>query len=300
MIKDLNLLIKAFIKLLINRYRGIYYRYNKVSLLEKQYKEKCGYPCNLENPVTLSEKKQWLKLYYHHPDMRTCTDKYLVRAYIASLGLSDILVPLLGVYNHFWEIPFEQMPSSFVVKMNHGSNMNYFVKHKSHINRLLVSLIFEIYKRIKFEYYNVESHYAGIQPKLIVEPFLLNIDRKPLVDYRIICYAGNVEFITPQIYTENFRNEDSQYVYFDQEFNRTDMNYHLDQNPDTLIPKHRDRMIEIAKLLSKPFPSVRVDFYEVNDQLYFSELTFTANGGYSSMNSREKDVERGKLLILPK
>jgi len=37
-------------------------------------------------------------------------------------------------------------------------------------------------------------------------------------------------------------------------------------------------MINICKILSNPFPTVRVDLYEVNSRVYFGELTFTPGG----------------------
>ena len=39
-------------------------------------------------------------------------------------------------------------------------------------------------------------------------------------------------------------------------------------------PKKLEKMVEIAKALSKDFKFVRVDLYEYNDHVYFSELTF--------------------------
>jgi hypothetical protein len=38
-------------------------------------------------------------------------------------------------------------------------------------------------------------------------------------------------------------------------------------------------MIEISKILSKDFLHVRVDLFEINNKIYFSELTFTHYNG---------------------
>ena len=40
-------------------------------------------------------------------------------------------------------------------------------------------------------------------------------------------------------------------------------------------PKKLDLMLEYAKKFSSNFAFIRVDFYEVNDQVYLSELTFS-------------------------
>ena len=38
-------------------------------------------------------------------------------------------------------------------------------------------------------------------------------------------------------------------------------------------------MLEAARILSNPFPLARIDFYIVNDRLYFGEITLTPSGG---------------------
>ena len=57
-------------------------------------------------------------------------------------------------------------------------------------------------------------------------------------------------------------------------------------------------MIAIAEKLAKPFPFVRVDFYDVDGKLYVGELTFYPGGGYNSYD-REWDEKFGELLVLP-
>ena len=62
--------------------------------------------------------------------------------------------------------------------------------------------------------------------------------------------------------------------------------YDVDWNPilpiklqDLEKPSQLDKMLELAKKLSKPFEFVRIDFYYVNEIIYFSEYTFTPAGG---------------------
>ena len=43
-------------------------------------------------------------------------------------------------------------------------------------------------------------------------------------------------------------------------------------------------MFEFAKILSKDFKFVRVDFIEHNKKLYFAEMTFTPHSGYFRYN----------------
>lgn len=68
-------------------------------IVKLQYKLKTNRKINLKAPVKFTEKLQWYKLFYQDPLMSKYADKYAVREYISSKGLSDILTPLYGVYD---------------------------------------------------------------------------------------------------------------------------------------------------------------------------------------------------------
>ena len=59
-------------------------------------------------------------------------------------------------------------------------------------------------------------------------------------------------------------------------------------------------MKELASVLSKGIPHVRVDFYEVNEQVYFGELTFYHWGGAMPFEPEEWDYKFGQWIKLPK
>lgn len=59
-------------------------------------------------------------------------------------------------------------------------------------------------------------------------------------------------------------------------------------------PKNYDKMIEIASELSKGFPQVRVDLYNIEGHIYFGEMTFTCAGGYINFYSKEILDELGR------
>lgn len=65
-------------------------------------------------------------------------------------------------------------------------------------------------------------------------------------------------------------------------------------------PKNYDDMIETAKRLSKDFPHVRVDLYNLNGKIIFSELTFFDGSGYQTFEPDEFDFILGKEFMLPK
>ena len=63
-------------------------------------------------------------------------------------------------------------------------------------------------------------------------------------------------------------------------------------------PKNLDKMIEYSRILSKPFPFVRVDFYEVGGKVYFGELTFTPTGCLGTYYTDDAYLQLGNLLKL--
>ena len=47
-------------------------------------------------------------------------------------------------------------------------------------------------------------------------------------------------------------------------------------------------MLDIARILAKPFPEVRVDLYALDDgRIYFGEMTFTSLGGFMNYYTPE-------------
>ena len=59
-------------------------------------------------------------------------------------------------------------------------------------------------------------------------------------------------------------------------------------------------MVSLAENLSKGFPFLRVDFYNVNGHIYFGELTFYPASALSPFIDYKSDLELGQYLRLPK
>ena len=63
-------------------------------------------------------------------------------------------------------------------------------------------------------------------------------------------------------------------------------------------PECSDKIIDTARILSKPFPEVRVDLYVVNNKVYFGELTFTSLGGMMNYYTPKYLEEMGEVVKL--
>jgi hypothetical protein len=97
-----------------------------------------------------------------------------------------------------------------------------------------------------------------------------------------------------------YRENPTRFDYFDIDFN------HLEfvrgrPNASTLPERPRDfgKMLSLAAILSKGIPFIRIDFYSVNDQIYFGEYTFFPAGGGASFVPEQWDYILGSWLTLP-
>ena len=58
------------------------------------------------------------------------------------------------------------------------------------------------------------------------------------------------------------------------------------------------RMITLAEKLSEGIPFVRVDFYEIDEKIFFGEITFYPGSGFEEFTPVEWDHELGSWLDL--
>ena len=59
-------------------------------------------------------------------------------------------------------------------------------------------------------------------------------------------------------------------------------------------------MINISEKLAKPFPFVRVDLYNIDGKIYFSEMTFTPAKGTLIFDDDKADFIIGNWLDISK
>lgn len=62
---------------------------------------------------------------------------------------------------------------------------------------------------------------------------------------------------------------------------------------------HLKKMIELSEILSKGFPFVRIDFYDLPENPLLGEMTFYPTGGMQALKPDKFDREQGELFIIP-
>lgn len=267
--------------------------------LELLFKYKMGYKLNLTSPQSFSEKLQWLKLYYRKPELTIMVDKVKAKEYVANLIGWDHIIPTIAVYDKADDIEMEDLPNKFVLKCNHDSSDVIICTDKSQFNieeakiQLSDGLKTSFYSRTK------EWPYKNVQRKIICEKYMVDESGYELKDYKWFCFDGEPKamFVASD---RTVKNVETKFDFYDMDFNHLNLlNGHPNSSKKIEKPKGFEEMKELARVLSKNLPHVRVDFYDVNGKIYFGELTFFHWSGLMPFEPITWDYTFGSWLNLP-
>ena len=263
--------------------------------IQKMFRIKTGYKLDLDNPKTINEKINWLKLFDRNPDHISKVDKYLVRDYVSKTIGDKYLVPLIGAWDSADEIDFDALPDRFVLKCNHSSGYGNFICHDK--SKIDVSEIRDYFRNsINEDYYHYgrEWPYKDVKRKIICEQ-LLETESSDLVDYKFWVFNGECKLI---MLCAN-RTRSLRVNFYDTKLNqlrckRGHFNFKI-KNP---FPTNLDEMVSIAEKLAGSDVFVRVDLYDVNGNIYFGELTYFPASGFERFCPQKYDYQFGELLDL--
>ena len=269
------------------------------AIVAQTFQRIMGKPLDFNNPRTFTEKLNWLKVYDATPIKSRLADKYLVRRWVADKIGQEYLIPLLGVWDDFDDINFDELPNQFVLKCNHGCGMNIIVRDKSTFDKQQAREKLNAWLALDFSTLFIESHYTRIKRKIIAEKFMANGNLPDLIDYKFICFHGKIVYC--QYLTD--RSTGLKLNYFDENWNVTtvERNDHpRSDHPEKIRrPKNFKLMKKLATKLAEGFAFVRVDFYEIDGRIYFGEMTFTPGAGNFYYKSAGTDEYLGNFLTLP-
>lgn len=227
-----------------------------------------------------------------------------MRSWVAEKIGDEYLIPLLGVWENFDDINFDDLPDKFVLKCNHGSGMNIIVRDKSSFDMQNAREKINAWLAVDYgALTGLETHYTRIDRKIIAEKYIENM-QSGVIDYKFHCFNGVAQFVQV-IGDRNFEKHTRYQKFCDLDYN--DIGAMFEDYPhfpyDVPKPKNFEDMKRFAKILSEGFSYVRVDFYEIDGKILFGEMTFTSDSGYLPHKrtwTYEKDLAVGNLLNLPK
>nr|WP_306448957.1 ATP-grasp fold amidoligase family protein [Odoribacter splanchnicus] len=270
-------------------------------LLEYRYRME-GEKCNLKDSKLFSEKLQWLKLNDRRLEYHQMVDKYEAKKYIASVIGESYTIPTLGVWDKYDDIEFDKLPEQFVLKCTHDSGSYVICKDKTTFNWLEARK--KLCKSLKKNYFlkNREWQYKGLYPRIIAEPYLIDSKTHTLNDYKFFCFNGKPKLF--QIcWDRNPQLGGALIDFFDVEGHYLEIKdkYHnREKEKIAELPVQLDKMLEFSRILSKGYPTMRVDFYEVNGKLYVGELTLHENAGFCAFSPEKYNLLMGDWIELDK
>ena len=247
---------------------------------------------NLKNPQTFNEKLQWLKLYDRQPIYTTMVDKYAVKKYVADIIGEEYIIPTLGVWDKFDDIDFDKLPNQFVLKATAGggSNSVYICKDKATFD-------FASAKKQNLYYNGREWPYKNVPRKIIAEE-LLDLNENT-AEFKMFCSYGKMNWVmlcTGNSILHNRTNDG-----YDKDFNHLPIEFTYKNAEEHMQkPKVWDELVNIAEILSKDIPQVRIDTYVLGDKVYFGEITLYHCSGFCNFNPLEWDLKFGKQIDLSK
>ena len=268
-----------------------------IAYVKTQFYLKNNKKLDLDHPREFAEKMQWMRLYAYDTSFKKYIDKYEVRTYIKDTIGEQYLNELIGVYDTVEAIDLETFPEKFVLKATHGSGYNIIVSDRGKFNWTKAKA--QLKKFLSQNYYDKykEIIYKDIQPRIIAEKFLDQLESNYIIDYKLMCFHG----VPHYIHVKTFEGDRIKEAYYDMNWQKqtpeTVGNNHLKQ--DIVKPKCFDEMASIATKLSSKFVFVRVDLYEIDNKIYFGELTFLHKGGMKRNYVEPLNKIMGDLIKLP-
>ena len=267
--------------------------------LKLLYRSNLGKKADLKNPKSFNEKLQWLKLYDRKDIYTTMVDKYAAKQYVTEILGEEYIIPTLGVWDRFEDIDFDRLPNQFVLKCTHDSGGLCICRDKRELNKEQAKRKLEHSLATSYYWSAREWPYKNVEPRIICEKYMENPGINGLRDYKFYCFHGKVQYLYVSEGMEDHTTAKISFATPDWQlapFGRSDYAQY-----DALPPKPErlEEMIAIAERVSKDIPFLRVDLYEIDGKIYFSEFTFSPCAGFMPFSDDIWDLKLGALIELP-
>ena len=265
--------------------------------LKLQYRACVGKKLNLNRPTGFNEKLQWLKLYDRNTDYIRMVDKCDVKEYVANAIGDEYIIPTLAVWERAEDITIDELPEQFVLKCTHDSGSVVICKNKADFDLEKAKAQLAIALQKNMFWHGREWPYKNVKPRIIAEQYMSD-DSGELSDYKFMCFNGTVK--CSFVCTERFSGKGLHVTFLDKDWKVMPFERSFPSVKEGLPkPLNYEKMVELAEKLSAGIPFVRVDFYEVDNQIYFGELTFFPGNGTETFQPKEWDDILGSWIELP-
>lgn len=286
----------------LTRYRRIY-RTSAEEWVRRQWYLRYDSDLDLQEPRTYNERLQWLKVYgEQRPDVfgnvdlaRQCADKVAVREYVKAVLGPEHVVPTVGLYSRLRDIPFGDLPESFVIKASHDSGSTIIVTNKRDLRDRLRDRLKTLEFRLGVNYglLTKEWVYNAVAPQVVVEELLSNDHKSELWDYKVFVFRGEPRLI--QVDVDRFG--DHKRSFYTPEWKKTNLAIlYPPYDGEISKPPCLTTILDYSVRLAQPFLHARVDWYVLRDRLLLGEITFFHGSGFEPFRDRYWELEMGKWM----
>lgn len=235
---------------------------------------------------------------YRKEEYTNLVDKYRVKQYITKLIGEEYVIPTLGVWKNVDDIDFKSLPEKFVLKCNNDSGGIVICKNKKDFDEVKAKSFLKERLKNNGYWYGREWPYKNVKPCIIAEKYMEDSISKDLKDYKFFCFNGSMEFFDIDIdrfieHRSNYYDRNGNFLPFGKTYCPPDYTKKIE------MPKNLDKMIELAETISHNTVLSRIDFYEIDGQVYFGEITFYPGSGFSPFTDEKWDYKLGDMIDLP-
>lgn len=226
---------------------------------------------NLIDGQGFNDKIQWLKLFDQSDLIIKCADKIAAKDFIKSRVGDPYVVRTYQVAGSFRELKFSALPDQFVIKTNHDCGTVVPIKNKNYADFDKIENLIETALKNAYGAEYGEWEYQYIEPKILVEEYLITSDDNPPPDYKFHCIEGKVIWLQ---YIFDRGDSTKETIV---EPDGTSSHIHFDQNMEHRKtfkpPANWAEMIWVAERLASGFKYLRVDLYNIENKIFVGELT---------------------------
>lgn len=247
---------------------------------------------NILRPITFNEKILHRIIFDRRALLTQFADKAAVRAYVEQRLGPQILPKLYWLTDRPETIPFDDLPSKFVVKPTHGSGWVQLVRDKSTLDRAALLQTCKGWLEENFYRRTREWAYKDVPPRIMVEEYIDDGNAVPS-DYKLFVFDGMVRLI----HIDVGRFGDHRRRLFTPQWQEIDARFGDSENVVGEVPPpvHLTAMIAAAEILGQGVDFVRADFYDTGKRLVFGELTMTPGCGHNRFRPERLDHHFGEL-----
>lgn len=290
--------LPTLLRILFTPFRWWLIRFSPLTYLKLQYRYITGTTLKLTSPTRYTEKLQILRHFVFPKDPLVIrgSDRVAVREILKEKGLKTYLIPTYGVYQRFEDIPWKRLPKQFVIKCSHASGFNRIILNKKTANYNQLKRQFNRWLKTDYGLKTLERHYSPIPRKIIIEKYL-GVETSLPIEYKIHVFHGQAKYL----YVVTGRGSDIRYTHLLSNwtpFPGAQFNGWKSADYPIIEPPQFQAMLQLAEKLAAPYPFVRVDLYNIDGKIYFSELTFTPAKGTLKLADDTVDTIMGGWLSL--